>query len=235
MSKKIILLAIFTGAALLISGLFVMSILKLKEEAVLQQKKSLTSLGIKQKEVEKTENDSDSGLVKNQKEEQNQETDVDQINTNDWQTYRNEEYGFEVKYPKNWYWENYTEEFAYYRKRHNLQKQLFVGFYPNDKQRGWEYLGEIQINSSKKTETEKKENLKDRYERLNNKQLIVSDKLEIKKSRNGFEIIIEYDTDSFLNSDFITIDCGVYLIRIESPLGLARDVLIQMANNILCF
>ena len=139
-----------------------------------------------------------------------------------------------MKYPENWYWENYTEEFADYRKRHNLQKQLFVGFYPNDKQRGWEYLGEIQINSSKKTEEEKKESLEDRYERLSNQQFIISDKLEKKESKNKYDIIIEYDTGSLLNADFVTIDCGVRLIFMESPFGLARDVLIQMADELLC-
>jgi len=71
MSKKIILLAFFTGAAVLILSLFATSILKQKEEAALQQKKSIASLKVKQGKVEKIENDGDSGLAKNQEESKN--------------------------------------------------------------------------------------------------------------------------------------------------------------------
>ena len=58
-----------------------------------------------------------------------------EVSTEGWQKYRNEEYGFEVKYPKGWYWEDYTEDFHY----------LKIGFYPPDKSKGWEYVGDIQI------------------------------------------------------------------------------------------
>lgn len=105
MSKKIILLALFTGAAVLISGLFVMSILKLKEETVLQQKRSPRSLEVKQTKAEKTENNGDSALAKNQEDEQQQqETEVD---TSDWQTcfgssflWRDKNCQIDIKYPK---------------------------------------------------------------------------------------------------------------------------------------
>jgi len=33
-----------------------------------------------------------------------------EINTSDWKVYRNEEYGFEVRYPSNWkFWEDYSQ------------------------------------------------------------------------------------------------------------------------------
>ena len=59
------------------------------------------------------------------------------INISDWQIYKNQEYSFEFKYPKDWYWEDYTEEF-------NMGKPI-IGFYPNNQKKDWEYYGDIEL------------------------------------------------------------------------------------------
>ena len=49
------------------------------------------------------------------------------IDTSDWKTYRNEELGFEVKYPKSWYVLRQGEQFSPYPKDPNNDIGIFIG------------------------------------------------------------------------------------------------------------
>ncbi|MFC1613638.1 hypothetical protein ACFL23_04945, partial [Patescibacteria group bacterium] len=143
-----------------------------------------------------------------------------EISTADWQTYRNEEYGFEVKYPTDWYWEDYSEDF----------KHPMIGFYAPNSKKGWEFVGDIEIH---KRNNENKESLEQYYESIN--KLMPDkepDKVERKISQNGYEMIIEYDVLGNIISDIILIDCNTYFIEIVSPFNSTTDVMKTMADSL---
>ena len=95
----------------------------------------------KPESVVNTNADTNQNINQNQNVNQNTNTNVNtgEIDTSDlpsedllqegWKTYRNEEYGFEFKYPGEWK----TEQID--NKR--------VGLYPSTKGRGYEYVGDI--------------------------------------------------------------------------------------------
>ncbi|OGF28298.1 hypothetical protein A2477_03345 [Candidatus Falkowbacteria bacterium RIFOXYC2_FULL_47_12] len=137
-----------------------------------------------------------------------------------WQTYRNEEYGFEVRYPEGWYWEDYTKNFGY---------PLF-GFYPREKKAGYEYYGDIEMRIVDKKNNE---NITQYYQKLYNKELASSTAKKL-KTKLGYDSILEYDIPGNINFDVGIVDCGSKFVQLTAPFGTARDVMTVMVNQIEC-
>lgn len=145
-----------------------------------------------------------------------------EVDTGEWKVYRNEEYGFEVKYPENWYWEDYTEDF----------KHLKIGFYRPNKQRGWEYFGDIAIAALK---SKNNESVEEFYERTSKTKFKQTDKLMKIKNRNNHEIIVVYEELGFVPLDSAKLICNGNIIIIDSFSDTLRGYFEAVVDNILCF
>ena len=150
------------------------------------------------------------------------------MNTDNWLTYRNEEYGFETKCPGKWYWEDYTEEFGFSK----------IGFYPENKKRGYEYIGNITVGLNGKdfkyfVEGAKK--VKDQMEREEN---TINYSFIEKKSKNNYDVLIEYNSPNFMPSNSVVLDCGKdFIITMNSYFleEVDRKILELFADNIYCY
>ena len=160
----------------------------------------------------------------------NQNTNINQpvatttieIDTSDWQTYRSDEYKFEVKYPQNWYWEDYTEEFGY----------SMIGFYPDSKKREFDYLGDIKI---RKTEKNTEKNFVEYFKNTFRIMPYIYDKAIIKKNNYNRDIILIYDVPGYIKTDQILVNCDNFVISFNTPFGIKIDIMKQMANELLCW
>lgn len=70
-------------------------------------------------------------------------TDTNNVDTSDWKTYRNDEYGFEFKMPSGWSIEKTTTPAVFYLKSNNF-KPVLLGY--NYKNEPFYSYGEFQVN-----------------------------------------------------------------------------------------
>ncbi len=145
-----------------------------------------------------------------------------EVDISDWQTYRNEEYGFEVKYPQNWYWEDYTEDF----------KHLTIGFYRPNNKRGWEYFGDIVIAA---LENKNNESIEEFYERGTKTKFEQTDKLMKIENKNNQEIIVVYEELGFFSLDSAKLICNGNIVIIDSFSDTLREYFEEIVDSILCF
>ncbi len=142
------------------------------------------------------------------------------IDTSDWKTYRNEEYGFEVKYPKGWYWEAYTDEFA----THTL---LAIGFYPVGKERGYEYRGDIELSYREKKPF-------DSFDQYIKEIPLLEENMTTVETNNGRKVVFGYDLPGNVMHDLALVDCSDAIVAINSVNATNRTELIQIAKSIEC-
>ena len=144
-----------------------------------------------------------------------------EVDTSEWKVYRNEEYGFEVKYPEDWYWEDYTEEF----------KHSMIGFYPNNSKREFDYWGDIEVQKGEKNI---EENLVEYFKNMFRDMPYMYDKAISKKNKNQKDTILLYDVPGYISADEILVDCDNFVISLSTPFGVATDIMKQMADELLC-
>ncbi len=136
-----------------------------------------------------------------------------------WKIYQNKEYGFELKYPESWYWEDYTNDFKY----------LKLGFYPSKKKKKLEYIGDIQVSVHDKLENE---TLLSHYVKNSGIKNINNEKIKVSEQGNSF--IIDYDIPGMIDYDTAIIDCEDYFLYIETPYGVAREKLNLFIEKVVC-
>jgi len=150
-------------------------------------------------------------------------TSTDKIDISDWQIYKNEEYGFELKYPKEWYWEDYTKEF-------NIGKPV-IGFYPNNQKKDWEYYGDIELEI---LENKKKIDIEKFFKILYSDMPFLFDEIITGNTKNGYNYIKRIDIPGNVDHDFIYVQCANKIISIGTPFGVARNILDDVADTINC-
>jgi len=169
------------------------------------------------------QNQEQNQVINQEQQNQTASSSTDEIDTSDWLTYRNEEYGFELKYPEGWYWEDYSKDFK--------ALELKVGFYPSDKSKGWEYVGDIQVAIHNNNIL----NIDDYYEKYGYYKKSNSEKVKKIITKNNYKSIIEYDVPGMIEADTAMIICNNYIFYIDTPYAIARKEMIAMVNEFLCF
>lgn len=141
---------------------------------------------------------------------------INSFNLDDWQEYGNEKYGFSFKYPRDWYSEDSSEDF----------NGLHIGFYPEGKERGYEYTGDIVLSvSENKVKNDILDYLDSSYS---------TTKFRKEKTDSGNDMYIAYNVPGFIDSDKAIVNCNEYFVLLSTPFALGREYFEVMAKTIKC-
>jgi len=144
------------------------------------------------------------------------------IDTSDWEIYRNKEYGLELRYPKDWHWKDYTNEYV----------KLKIGFFPPTKEEGWEYNGDIELIVHNNVENL---SLDEWYKKIWEYKKPVVDKIENIINKNNQKIIIEYNSpDMFGGSDLALTKCDKNMIYFNAVMRMSTEEMLAMVNEFIC-
>ncbi len=146
---------------------------------------------------------------------------TEEVDISAWQTYRNEEYRLALKYPKDWYYEDYT-------RNNNLPT---VGFYPREKQKGWEYAGDIRLDIKEKHNEEK---LKDYFRRVFSEKPYLYAKTVEEQTEEGNNAIYVNTVPGNIDSAISLIDCKTFVVMMATPFNIKEKLLKQMSKTIIC-
>ncbi len=142
---------------------------------------------------------------------------LDTVNSDNWQVYKDEVNNFSVKYPPDWYFEDYSVDFDH----------PYFGFYPNGKEKGWEYLGDVVLGIGYKPSKADLDSIIGSDDEIN-----VAFRHE--KTDGGAEMKIAYNVPGMIERDLIYIDCNDCFVTFSSPLGMGRVEMEEMARTFKC-
>ena len=137
--------------------------------------------------------------------------DIKPLKTGDWKIYTNKNFGFKTKYPDGWYFDDYSVDF----------KRLVLGFYPNGKKRGYEYLGDVELSASENVDA-----IIDNIKKIEGTEEKTTDK--------GYPMLVNQDIPGNIDHFSAVVNCGSFVVSIRSPFGQVKEVAMQMANEVVC-
>ncbi len=125
-----------------------------------------------------------------------------------WKEYNNEEYNFSLLYPNDWSLEDYSNKFNY----------LKLGFYPPNKEKGWEYLGDINVRVLEEKEIRSP----------------FPEKYNVKALKDSNVVFVGYDIPGNIDKDMAYVKCNSYYVVISSVTKTSLEVFHSMIGEMKC-
>ncbi len=162
----------------------------------------------------------------------NQIATTTEINISDWLTYKNKEYGFELKYPKGWYWIDESEKWKEYRK--NLgepeRKYFLIVKDAKEKLEGMEYEYVIKVDFGKI----KEKNIEVYIKKVLGSRINMFSGYLKSETVKGY-LLYRYDNfPDMVDHDERYIQCNNMIIYLSTSFGLSRDYMDKIIDTINC-